>query len=116
MDEALLTLLQFNGKPLRLQDLPRITIGKAVFGQYFKSRGLKLAQPTKRKAVLRADISRQPLKRVFRRIFYFSLMFFDFVTGPICFQVSDQSTINCVGFFNKYHNTSSLSLVATAQL
>ena len=49
MDEELSSLIELQRKPVRLQDLARISIGKVVGGQHFKSRVRKLQQTQKMK-------------------------------------------------------------------
>ena len=86
MEEELRYLIQLHRKPLRLQDLARISIRKAVSGQHFKVKVRNLPIPTKMKAFVRADITHQLLTRVFADFFYFSVVFF-FVFICQCWRV-----------------------------
>ena len=64
MEEELSYLIHLHRKPLRLQDLARIYIRKAVGGKHFKAGVSKLPQPPRMKTFVRADITRQLLKMV----------------------------------------------------
>ena len=64
MEEELRYLIHLHGKPLRLQELARISICKVVGGQHFKSGLRKLELAQKLKAFVRAHIRRQLLKMV----------------------------------------------------
>ena len=67
--------IQLHRKPLRLQDLARISIGKALGGQHFKCRVRVLAIAQKMKTFFRTDITGQLLKRVFAYNFKFNVIF-----------------------------------------
>ena len=113
MEEELRYLIHLHRKPLRLQDLARISIRKAVGGQHFKSRVSKLPLPPRLKAFVRADITRLLLKRVSNHNIIFYYMFFDIVLVWICFHSHDQ-TLFIV--FSVKGRILALSFIATSAL
>ena len=110
MEEELRYLIHLHRKPLRLQDLARISIRKAVGGQHFKAGVSKLPLPPRLKAFVRADITRQLLKRVSSHSIIFYYMFFDIVILPICFNRHDMS------LFSVKARIIALSFIATSTL
>ena len=64
MENELCYVRNLRRRPLRLQDIARISIRRAVGGQHFKARVRKLSLPPKMKAFVRADITRQLLRMV----------------------------------------------------
>ena len=113
MEEELRYLIHPHRKPLRLQDLARISIRKAVVGQDFKAGVSKLPLPPKMKAFVRADITRQLLKRVTTHNIIFCYMFFDIVIRWICFHRIDKSLFS---LFSLKARIVALSFVATSTL
>ena len=113
MEEELRYLIQLHGMPLRLQDLARISIRKAVGGQHFKSRVSKLPLPPRLKAFVRADITRQLLKRVCSHNIIFLHMLFDIVLLWICFHRHDKTIFTV---FSVKARIFALSFAATSTL
>ena len=113
MEEELRYLKHLHRKPLRLQDLARISIRNAVGGQHFKAGVSKLPLPPRLKAFVRADITRQLRKRVSRHNIIFCYLLFDIVILWICFHPHDKSLFTV---FSVKARILALSFVATLTL
>ena len=84
MEEELRYIIHMHRKPLRHQDLARISIRTTVGGKHFKAGVSKLPLPPKMTAFVRADITRILVKResslniIFLYLFDIGILWFCF--------------------------------------